>query len=644
MVFHNEDGNPARANIKQALGSFKDGDGDGDTQFHAQDGDPSQDDVRLCLDDDLKKAQDHKTSPIQESTPCYDIRNTTLWAEAINTACYTQNRSLIRLRYNKTLYELMHDKKQDLSFLRVFGSLCYPTNNGEDLGKVNAKADIGIFVGCAPAKKAFRIYNRRTRKIMETLHVTFDELTAMASEQFGSGPRLQLMTPITSSSGLVTNPIPQQPCNPPNRDDWDRLFQPMFDEYLNPPTIVVSPVLVTAEPRAVDITNSPVSTSIDLDAPSTSKVMLIKLKWIYKVKTNEFGGVLKNKDRLVAQGFRQEERIDFEESFAPVSRIKAICIFVANAANNNMMIFQMDVKTDFLNGKLKEEVYVSQPEGFIDQDNPSHVYKLKKALYGVKQAPRAWYDMLSSFLISQHFSKGAVDPTLFTRKAGKDLLLVQIYVDDIIFASTTTLCNEFANLMTTKFKMSMMGKMSFFLGLQFSQSPRGIFLNQSTPVDATLYRGMIGSLMYMTSNRPDLIYVVCLCAKYQAKPTEKHLNAVKRIFRYLKGTINMGLWYSKDTGMSLTAYSDADHTGCQDTRRSTSGSAQFLGDKLVSWSSKKQKSTTISSTEAKYIALSGCCAQILWMRSQLTDYGFQFNKIPLYCDNKSAIALCCNNV
>ncbi|GJX48256.1 retrovirus-related pol polyprotein from transposon TNT 1-94 [Tanacetum coccineum] len=258
----------------------------------------------------------------------------------------------------------------------------------------------------------------------------------------------------------------------------------------------------------------------------------------------------------------------------------------------------------------------------ILKDNPSHVYKLKKALYGLKQAPRAWYDMLSSFLISQHFFKGAVDPTLLTRKARNDLLLVQIYVDDIIFASTNTaLCNEFANLMTTKFKMSMMGQMSFFLGLQISQSPRGIFLNQSkyaseiikkyglltsdfvdtpiveknkldedlqgTPVDATLYHGMIGSLMYLTSSRPDLIYAVCLCARYQAKPTEKHLNAVKRIFRYLKGTINMGLCYSKDTDMSLTAYSDADHTGCQDTRCSTSGSAQFLGDKLVSWSSKK---------------------------------------------------------
>ncbi|GJV15573.1 retrovirus-related pol polyprotein from transposon TNT 1-94 [Tanacetum coccineum] len=383
----------------------------------------------------------------------------------------------------------------------------------------------------------------------------------------------------------------------------------MFDEYFNPPTIDVSPVPVVAAPRAVDIADSPVFTSIDQDAPSTSIPL-----------------------------HKQEEGIDIIELFTPVARIETIRIFIENAANKNIAIFQMDVKTAFLNGELKEEVYVSQPEGFVDQEYPSHVYKLKKALYGLKQAPRAWYDMLSSFLISQHFSKGAVDPTLFTRKARNDLLLVQIYVDDIIFASTNTaLCNEFANQMTTKFKMSMMGQMSFFLGLQISQSPRGIFLNQSkyaseiikkygllssdsvdtpmveknkldedlqgTPVDATLYRGMIGSLMYLTSSRPDLIYAVCLCAR-----------------------------------MSLTAYSDVDHARCQDTRRSTSGSAQFLGDKLVSWSSKKQKSTAISSTEAKYIALSGCCAQILWMRSQLTDYGFQFNKIPLYCDNKSTIA------
>ncbi|GJV34193.1 retrovirus-related pol polyprotein from transposon TNT 1-94 [Tanacetum coccineum] len=291
-----------------------------------------------------------------------------------------------------------------------------------------------------------------------------------------------------------------------------------------------------------------------------------------------------------------------------------------------------------------EEVYVSQPDGFVDPDKPNYVYKLKKALYGLKQAPRAWYDMLSSFLISNDFSKGSVDPTLFIRREGKELLLVQIYVDDIIFAaSTPELCDLFAKIMCSKFKMSMMGKISFFLGLQISQSPRGIFINQSkyaleslkkygfescdpvdTPmvekskldedkegkaVDPSHYRGMIGTLLYLTAR-----------------------------------TVHQGLWYPKDSSFALTAFADADHAGCQDTRRSTSGSIQLLGDRLVSWSSKRQKSVAISSTEAEYIALSGCCAQVLWMRSQLTDYGFGFNKIPMYCDNKSAIALCCNNV
>nr|GEW14959.1 retrovirus-related Pol polyprotein from transposon TNT 1-94 [Tanacetum cinerariifolium] len=258
------------------------------------------------------------------------------------------------------------------------------------------------------------------------------------------------------------------------------------------------------------------------------KVFLIKLKWIYKVKTDEFSGVLKNKARLVAQRFRQEEGINFEESFAPVARIEAIYIFIANVAHKNMKILQMDVKTAFLNGELKEEVYISQLEGFVDQDNPSHVYKLKKTLYGLKQAPRAWYDMLSHFLISQNFSKGAVDPTLFTRKARNDLLLAQIYVDDIIFASTNTaMYNEFADLMTTKLKMSMMGDSVDTPLVEKSKLDEDL---QGKPLDATLYRGMIGSLMYLTSSRPDLTYAVCLCARYQAKPTKKHLNAVKWVF------------------------------------------------------------------------------------------------------------------
>nr|GEX93413.1 retrovirus-related Pol polyprotein from transposon TNT 1-94 [Tanacetum cinerariifolium] len=337
---------------------------------------------------------------------------------------------------------------------------------------------------------------------------------------------------------------------------------------------------------------------------SRDKVMVITLKWIYKVKLDELGGILKNKARLVGCGCRQEEGIDFEESFATVARLEAVWIFLVFVAHMNMIVDGCE--NGIFNGILREEVYVSQPDGFVDPNNPNHVYRLKKALYGLKQAPRAWYDLLSSFLLSQGFSKGMVVPTL----KGKDILLVQIYVDDIIFASITTeLCDKFSEIMSFKVKMSMMGKLSFFLGLQISQSPKGIFLNQSKyaleslkkyniescdPVDTpmvekskldedtqgkvvehTHYRGMVGTLMYLTSSRPDLVYVVCMCARYQAWPTKKHLHAIKRIFRYLRGTVNRGLWYSKNSAIALTAFADADHAGCQDTRRSTSGRQKF---------------------------------------------------------------------
>ncbi|GJU55864.1 retrovirus-related pol polyprotein from transposon TNT 1-94 [Tanacetum coccineum] len=313
--------------------------------------------------------------------------------------------------------------------------------------------------------------------------------------------------------------------------------------------------------------------------PRPDKVMVITLKWIYNVKLNELGGILKNKARLVARGYCQEEGIDFEESFAP---------------------------TTFLNGILREEVYVSQPDGFVDKDNPNHVYKLKKALYGLKQAPRAWYHLLSNFLLSREFSKGIVDPTLFIRRQGKDILLISQSLRGIFLNQS-----KYALESLKKYGM----KSSDPVDTPMVEKSKLDEDTQGKAVDPTHYREMVGTLMYLTSNRLDLTFNVCMCARYQAKPTEKHLHVVKRIFKYLRGTVNRGLWYPKDSSIALTAYADADHAGCQDTRRSTSGSMQLLGDRLVSWSSKRQKSAAISSTKAEYIALSGCCAQVLWMRS-----------------------------
>ncbi|GJU59892.1 retrovirus-related pol polyprotein from transposon TNT 1-94 [Tanacetum coccineum] len=536
-----------------------------------------------------------------------------LWAEAVATACYTQNRSIIRLRHGKTPYELLHDKLPDLSFFHVFGALCYPTNDSENLGKLQPKADID-----------------------------FDELTVMASKHSSSGLALHEMTPTTISLGLMPNPPPSTPFVPPSRTDWNMLFQLLFDELLNPPPSVdhPSPEVVAlinevATLKPAVSTGLPSSTIVDQDAPSPTLfcyydafLTTVKpktyndaltqacwIEWIYKVKLDELGGILKNKAWLVARGYRQEEGINFEESFALVVRLEPIRIFLAFAAHMNMVVYQMDVNTAFLNGNLREEVYVSQPDGFVDKDKPNHVYKLKKALYGLKQAPRVWYDMLSSFLISQDFSKGLVDPTLFICRDGKELLLVQIYVDDIIFAaSTPELCDLFSKIMCSKFKMSMMGKISFFLGLQISQSPRGIFINQS--------KYSLESLKKYGFDSCDLVDTP-MVEKSKLDEDKEGKSFDPSHYR---------------------VFADADQAGCQDTHRSTSGRMQFLGDRLISWSSKRQKSAAISSTEVEYIALSGCCAQILWMRSQLTDYGFGFNKIPMYCDNKSTIALCYNNV
>ncbi|GJQ97320.1 retrovirus-related pol polyprotein from transposon TNT 1-94 [Tanacetum coccineum] len=541
-----------------------------------------------------------------------------LWAEAVATACYTQNRSIIRLHHGKTPYELLHDKLPDLSFFHAFGALCYPTNDSENLGKLQPKADID-----------------------------FDELTAIASEHSSLEPVLHEMTPTTISSGLVPYPPPLTPFVPPLRTDWDLLFQPLFDELLNPPSSVdrptpevIAPISEVVAPELAASTGSPSSITFDQDAPSPKnkseassssdviptivqtvapnskhvnkwtkdhpldniivelknyknaltqacwieamleelnefkrlevwelvplpdKVMVITLKWTYKVKLDELVGILKNKAHLVAHGYRLEEGIDFEKSFALVARLDAIRIFLAFTAHMKMIVYQMDVKTTFLNSILREDVYVSQPDEFVDKDNLNHVYKLKKDLYGLKQAPRA---CPRGIFLNQ--SKYALESLKKYGMESSDLV-------DTPMVEKSKLDED----------------------------------TQEKVIDPTHYRGMVGTLRYLTATRPDLTFVVCMCAQYQAKPTEKHLHAVKRIFKYLRGTVSRGLWYPKDSSIALTAYVDADYAGCHDTRQSTSESMQLLGERLVNCSSKRQKSPAISSTEAEYIALSGCCA------------------------------------
>ncbi|GJW28919.1 putative ribonuclease H-like domain-containing protein [Tanacetum coccineum] len=366
------------------------------------------------------------------------------------------------------------------------------------------------------------------------------------------------------------------------------------------------------------------------DLPDGKRV--IGTKWVFRNKRDERGTIIKNKARLVAQGYRQEEGVDYDEVFAPVARIEAIRLFLAFASFMGFTVYQMDVKSAFLYGNITEEVYVKQPPGFEDPSHPNKVYRVVKALYGLHQAPRAWYERLSTFLLKHGYRRGAIDKTLFIKKDRRDIMLVQVYVDDIIFGSTkSSMVKDFEELMQKEFKMSSMGELTFFLGLQVKQTSAGIFLSQdkyvkdilnkfdfrtikpaSTPieahkslgkdeegedVDVHLYRSMIGCLMYLTASRPDIMFAVCLCARFQVTPKVSHLHAVKRIFRYLKHQPKLGLWYPKDSPFHLEAFSDSDYAGDNHDRRSTSGGCQYLGRRLVSWQCKKQTIVAISSTE-----------------------------------------------
>ncbi|GKA90381.1 putative ribonuclease H-like domain-containing protein [Tanacetum coccineum] len=398
----------------------------------------------------------------------------------------------------------------------------------------------------------------------------------------------------------------------------------------------------------------------------------IGTKWVYRNKKDERGIVVRNKSRLVAQKYKQEEGINYDEVFAPVAMIEAIRLFLAYASFMNFVVYQMDVKSAFLYGIIDEEVYVSQPLGFVDPEFPDKVYKVEKALYGLHQAPRAWYETLSTYLLDNGFYRGQIDKTLFIKRVKDDILLVQVYVDDIIFGSTKkSLCTEFEQIMHKRFQMSSMGELTFFLGLQVKQKEDGIFISQdkyvgeilkkfgfssirttSTPmetnkalikdedgedVDVHLYRSMIRSLMYLTSSRPDIMFLVCACSRFQVQPKVSHLNAVKRIFRYLKGRPNLGLWYPKDTPFILEAFSDSDYAGASLDRKSTTRGYQFLSSRLISWQCKKRTIVANSTTEAEYIAASHYCGQVLWIQNQMLDYGYNFMQTKIHVDNESAM-------
>ncbi|KAL8156686.1 hypothetical protein AgCh_001692 [Apium graveolens] len=346
--------------------------------------------------------------------------------------------------------------------------------------------------------------------------------------------------------------------------------------------------------------------------PPPQDVKIIGTRWVFKNKKDEDGNIIRNKARLVAQGYNQQEGIDYDETYAPVARLEAIRILMAFAAHKKFKLYQMDVKSAFLNGYLKEEVYVKQPPGFIHEKYPNYVYKLKKSVYGLRQSPRCWYERLSQFLVNNGFIRGTLDPTLFIFHKRDNFLLVQVYVDDIVFGSSNeSLCKGFSDCMHKEFDMSLMGELQYFLGLQINQSHAGIFIHQGKYIKDLLKRF---ALDHVT-------------------PKSTPMSTSVKLTKDEQGTL-----------VDVTKFRDADYAGSQVDRKSTSGACEFLGDCLVAWHSKKQTSVALSTAEGEYIAAGSCCAQILWMQQTLQDFGISYSNIPIYCDNTSAINISKNPV
>lgn len=407
----------------------------------------------------------------------------------------------------------------------------------------------------------------------------------------------------------------------------------------------------------------------------------IGLKWVYKVKRDSEGKIIKHKARVVAKGYAQRYGVDFDEVFAPVAKLDTVRVILAIAANRGWEVHHMDVKSAFLNGFLTEEVYVTQPEGFVVTGKEHMVYKLSKALYGLRQAPRAWNSRLDDHLKSLNFVKCSQEQALYTRQEDGIAVIVGVYVDDLVVTGRSNEeINQFKVEMKEEFKMSDLGSLSYYLGIEVEQKERSITLKQSTyankilqqfgmkecnaaklpmehkmklhkdtegePIDATEYRRMIGCLRYLLHTRPDLSYAVGVYSRYMERPTTLHLKGVKQILRYLKGTILFGLMYTRGgNDEELTGYSDSDLAGDPDDRKSTGGMAFYVNNNLVSWGSYKQRTVALSSCEAEYMAAAAAACQAVWLASIIKEItGSQLEPAKIHVDNNSAIALMKNPV
>ncbi|GAU16044.1 hypothetical protein TSUD_339150 [Trifolium subterraneum] len=628
------------------------------------------------------------------------------WPEAVVWATHVLNRSPTLSVKNMTPEEAWSGTKPSVAYFRVFGCLGYAHIPDAHRKKLDPKSIKCVHLGVSEESKAYKVYDPIQKKIIISRDVVFNETQGWEwgekNKEHDIPPVLDIDASSTDEPEILidetegqadienensaheepphhseTEPseyeedledtLPPRSRRPPG---WVRDYVTNIEELdeaeqaanLNnlavfcdneDPTCYEDAVKLVVWRHAMDQEIESIERNKTwelVDLPKGAK--RIGVKWVYKTKYNENGEVDKHKARLVAKGYSQQHGIDFNEVFAPVARWDTIRAILAIAASKGWFVYQLDVKSAFLHGDLVENVYVDQPPGY--SKDIGKVYKLRKALYGLKQAPRAWYSKIESYFLQEKFEKCPHEHTLFVKKEGKeDILIVSLYVDDLIFTgSNKKMFETFKNSMKSKFSMTDLGKMRFFLGVEVKQLDCGIFIYQQKyakellmrfhmeqcntvcspivpgnkltkdeggkTVDVTNYRQVIGCLMYLLATRPDLTYSVCLIARYMERPTEAHLAAAKRVMRYLKGDL--------------------------DDRKSTSGYVFMLGSSTVSWSSKKQAIVTLSTTEAEFVAAASCACQSIWLRRILEELGQEQKCTTIYCDNSSSIKLSKNPV
>nr|GEU98023.1 putative ribonuclease H-like domain-containing protein [Tanacetum cinerariifolium] len=561
---------------------------------------------------------------------------TMFWTEAVRTACYVLNRVSVTSPHNKTPYALLTGNIPTVSHFKPFGCHVTILNTIDHLGKFDGKADEGYIVGYSASNKAYRVYNMPNKRELAKLKDQGQRVTSDA-EELRTPADVNVVLPdcIPVSTGRVPVPAGGVPI-PPGGIPVPIGSLPVATASV---TVPAGDTTVLTDDVQAHFSNS--TDSMFDGEPTTRFPCLSNLgnhdpsPGIFSSSSydDEFDTALNNVESSV-----EEEGIDYDEVFTSVARIEAIRLFLAFASYMGFLVYQMDVKSAFLYERIEEEVYVTQPKGFVDPHHPKKVYKVVKALYGLHQAPRSWYATLSTFLLKHGYRRGTIDKTLFLKKNNCDIILVQVYVDDIVFGSTKKeWCDEFEALMKGEFQMSAMGGLTFFLGLQVQQRSGGIFIHQdkyvqeilhkfdlgnvrtattpyeapkpksksesNSPVNVHLYRSMIGSLMYLTASRPDIMFTVSACLRHQVTPTTSNLEAVKKIFKYLKSQPKLGLWYPKELPLVLEAYSDSDYVGANRDKKSTTGGCQILGRRLISWQCKKQTIVATSSTEAEYVTV-----------------------------------------